>query len=293
MNCRIISITILLSLCLLTAGAYAQKVELIFSHKLHTEDVEATCTDCHASADTSVLSSHNLLPDMETCYNCHDSDAECTVCHKDPDNAVPYPRITAYVAHFPHAKHTSQNLDCATCHSGVATSENIFDKHLPAMATCTYCHNDMEQADYCYVCHTTREDLTPKDHRLDWVKAHGVASQTSDDCKMCHVDNQCLDCHQQDNLDHKVHPLNFRHNHSLWAKGNKDNCYTCHEELSYCVDCHRAEFVMPRTHAVAAWSNTVTGGNHARAAQQDLDSCISCHSDTAGDPICVQCHQDK
>ena len=94
-----------------------------------------------------------------------------------------------------------------------------------------------------------------------------------------------------DNLDRKVHPLNYVNNHGMYAKGNKDNCYTCHEEQAFCVDCHQKRMVMPRSHSTANWSNTTTGGGHARAAKLDLDNCLSCHSDAQGDPVCVLCHQ--
>ncbi len=269
----------------------AQDVELIFSHKYHAKEVEAACEDCHAASE-SALPTDNLLPDMESCYNCHDEDAECSLCHKDPDNAVVYPRIRDYIAKFPHSKHTTQGLTCEKCHAGVAESDNIMEKHLPNMANCTECHDQLAQENYCFVCHDKGEDLKPGDHNLGWKKEHGLASTAADNsCKSCHLDNMCLDCHRGDNLDREVHPLNFVNNHGLQAKGNKDNCYTCHEELSFCVDCHRQRMVMPRNHSTANWSNTSTGGGHARAAKLDMDSCISCHSDAAGDPVCVQCHQ--
>jgi len=283
-----------LSLCLtLAATSFAQQIDLIFSHKYHAEDVGASCTDCHAAADTSMLASHNLLPDMDACYKCHDTETTCTVCHKDPDNATAYPRITSYIAHFPHAKHVAENVECTTCHANVAASENILDKHLPPMSACVTCHAQTEKADYCYSCHAQQENLRPANHQLDWTKAHGIKSQTATDCKLCHTDNRCLACHQQDNLDRQVHPLNFRLTHALKAKGDKENCNTCHEETSFCISCHRQELVYPRTHASAGWANRKTGGRHARAAAQDLDSCLGCHSDQTGDPICMQCHQAK
>ena len=294
MTNTVFKLLLILTIIFVSGATKAQEVELLFSHKLHAEDVEASCTDCHAAADTSSLSSHNLLPDMDTCYNCHDTDAECSLCHKDPDNAVAYPRITTYIAKFPHVKHVSQEIECSTCHANVAKSDNIFDSHLPTMSSCVTCHSDVEKIEYCFDCHASQEDLKPVDHKLDWTKAHGPASHIDEsNCEMCHSDNQCLECHQQDNLDRKVHPLNYRNNHSLFAKGNKDNCYTCHEELSFCSDCHRQELVLPRNHSSAGWSNLNNGGGHARAAKLDLDDCLSCHNDSNGEPICAQCHQAK
>ena len=80
---KIIFILGLFFIGMLSYLLFAQDVELIFSHKYHAEEVEAECTDCH-NAGESALAADNLLPNMETCYNCHDEDAECTVCHKDP-----------------------------------------------------------------------------------------------------------------------------------------------------------------------------------------------------------------
>ncbi len=290
MKRKIITFIVLIFLIALTYLLLAQDVELIFSHKFHAEDVGSACTDCH-KAEESNFATDNLLPDMESCYTCHDEDAECTMCHKDPDNAVPYPRITTYIAKFPHSKHVSDKLTCEKCHAGVSKSENIFDKHLPNMASCVTCHADMDKKDYCYTCHGKEENLKPDDHFLAWQKEHGIVSaMDANSCTQCHTTAYCIDCHQKDNLDHEVHPLNYVNNHGMYAKGNKDNCYTCHEELAFCVDCHQTRMVMPRNHSYANWSNKTTGGGHARAAKLDLDSCIGCHSDAQSDPVCIVCH---
>ncbi len=272
--------------------SFAQQIELIFSHKYHAEEVGATCTDCHKAAE-SQQATDNLLPDMQGCYTCHDAETECTVCHKNPEQAIVYPRITTYVAKFSHQQHLMKSDSCLACHGGVNLSENVLDKHLPTMKECMACHPLTSQTDYCYSCHNQTDLLKPADHHLTWKKDHGiVASDQKSECATCHQDQSCLDCHRNENLDHRIHPLNYVNKHGIFAKGNKENCYTCHEELSFCVDCHRQRMVMPRTHAAANWSNKTTGGGHARAAKLDLDSCISCHSDAMGDPVCVQCHHN-
>jgi len=288
---KIIFILGLFAVGMLSYLLFAQDVELIFSHKYHAEEVEAECTDCH-KAEESTLATDNLLPNMETCYACHDEDdTECTVCHRDPDNAIAYPRITDYVAKFPHSKHVGDEISCDRCHAGVAASANIFEKHLPPMATCMDCHKVTDQTSDCFTCHSQGENLKPIDHQVVWKASHGVAANTEkEECQGCHTENYCVDCHLKDNLDHRVHPLNFVNNHALQARGNKDNCYTCHEEQAFCVDCHQQRMVMPRNHSTANWSNAKTGGGHARAAKLDLDSCLSCHSDAQGDPVCILCH---
>lgn len=271
--------------------AFAQQADLIFSHKFHVEDVEASCTDCHEVGE-SQLATDNLLPTKPSCFNCHDEETACATCHVSKEKAAVVPRITDYIAKFSHQQHSGEEFNCATCHKNVAKSEQAADTDLPSMQSCSECHPVSSDENYCYQCHAAGEDLTPADHMLAWDKGHGIASYTDmNSCEACHQENSCLACHQGDNLDHKVHRLNFVNNHGMYAKGNKDNCLTCHEEFSSCVACHQQRMVMPRTHARANWSNKTTGGSHALAAKLDLDSCISCHSDAAGDPVCVQCHK--
>ncbi len=267
----------------------AQELELIFSHKYHAEEIGVECTDCHPATE-SKLASDNLLPDMDGCYTCHDEDQECTVCHKDPDNAIAYPRITEYIAKFSHAEHSGEDFTCENCHKGVAKSSDITEKHLPSMEKCVECHVVTSDADYCYICHEKGENLIPADHHLAWRQDHGIVAQTEENCSACHTENSCLECHEGDNLDHKVHPLGYVNTHGIFARANKENCYTCHEELAFCVECHQTRGVTPRSHLTANWTNMSTGGGHARAAKLDLDSCIACHSDAGGDPSCTGCH---
>lgn len=289
-NCMIV---ILLLFFVGIGRAQAPKDTLIFSHKLHLEG-GAECATCHAKADTSVLPADNLLPDMETCYQCHDKDAECTMCHTKPDEAGDYARVSNYIARFPHARHITDKITCQECHKAISQKAKVGSRHMPAMITCSQCHNDLDKPDYCFDCHAHGDQLQPANHKLDWRKGHGaVKLAAKDNCKLCHSDNQCLHCHQGDDLDHQVHPLNFRVSHGIQARVNKDNCYTCHQDRQVCIDCHQLEMVMPRTHASAGWANAKTGGSHRRAAAMDLDGCMSCHSDQGGDPICAQCHKAR
>lgn len=289
---KIIFILGLFTVGMLSYLLFAQDVEIIFSHKYHAEEVGVGCSDCH-NAEESALATDDLLPDKPSCYTCHDEETtECSYCHKDPDNAVKFQRITDYIAKFPHNKHIDVEGGCNHCHAGVATSETFVEQYLPNMASCVECHKVVDRVDYCYDCHNQGENLKPVDHQVVWRSSHGIAANTKkEECQVCHTENYCVDCHHNDNLDRKVHPLNYVNNHSLQARGNKENCYTCHEEQAFCVDCHQQRMVMPRNHSTANWSNTRTGGGHARMAKLDLDSCLSCHSDAQGDPVCILCHQ--
>jgi len=289
----IVALTGVIFLVVLLLGQQ-EEINVLFSHKFHVIDLETSCSDCH-KAEESKSSQDNLLPDHESCGACHEIDENCTMCHEEGKDPTAVPRIQDYIEHFPHEVHTGENFSCLNCHKNVEQSETVKGEHLPKMALCVECHDNRSFENYCYICHSKERNLMPVGHTKAFCeKDHGFASYMQDlNCESCHTQSMCIDCHRKDNLDHKAHPLNYINNHGMYAKGNKDNCYSCHEELSFCRDCHQQRMVMPRTHAAANWSNRTTGGRHARAAQLDLDNCISCHSDAGGNPICIQRHETK
>jgi hypothetical protein len=270
--------------------AIAQASNLIFSHKLHIKEVGASCSDCHDAAGSS-QAQDDLLPKSETCFKCHDSKSECTLCHKDPQHVVPGPGIVSYIDKFSHQAHIHEKQECHSCHAGIETSVYVDERHLPAMEKCMSCHNDNRKVDYCFDCHAKKDHLKPRDHDEAWRAAHGIQAHLDKDaCSRCHSDEYCVKCHEGDNLDRTVHPMNFIYTHGIQSKGGKETCYTCHEEQAFCNDCHRQEMVIPKSHARIGWANRDNGGAHARAAGSDLESCLSCHDDINGTPVCAQCH---
>lgn len=194
--------TVLIVLIWIVSGrAQAPMDTLIFSHRLHSE-VEAGCIVCHAQADSSLQPSDNLLPGMETCYDCHDRETACTRCHSHPEHPGGYARVTLSIARFPHSRHRSENITCVSCHQGIETKEKSGSRHLPSMASCCQCHHDLAKPNYCYDCHAKGEHLRPADHGPDWRKGHGmVQAADKDSCSLCHSASQCLSCHQQNKLD--------------------------------------------------------------------------------------------
>ena len=291
-----IIILVVYVLCVWTVNLSAQEDKIIFSHQFHLEDAGAECSDCHEAAQNSISNADNLLPAMETCYNCHDEDeTECTLCHTNPDEGTEVARITEFAALFQHKPHIETGEECITCHSGITAKEKPGEGlHLPAGTTCINCHGGAdlrEDAAACISCHGDNFNFKPVTHTVSWGKDHGINWQVqSNSCNHCHSMSYCQDCHQGDNLDQQIHPLNYRMSHGLEARANKENCVTCHQEFSFCNDCHLIEMVMPKSHSFAGWSNSSDGGLHAREAQYDFDYCQSCHSDANSDVVCVRCH---
>lgn len=291
---RFIIITVLFTV-LITVGQ-EKPDEIIFSHRLHVEDLGAECESCHSGAFTSMSPTDNLQPEMATCYNCHDEEAECGLCHTNTDEPGISRRYVDYKSKFPHKTHVEDEASCLTCHEGIEKQEVFGAVYVPERGYCANCHPNAdfsEERFKCLECHDPDMRFVPADHRLNWKKDHGVTAQiASNSCSHCHQNNYCQKCHDGDNLDRMAHPLNFRNNHGLLARGNKENCMTCHQEQAFCVDCHQIEMVMPKNHSYVNWSNRIpgNGGRHAMEAKYDLDNCMSCHNDAFTDVVCVTCH---
>jgi len=294
---KILIVSMVCLACWFLSG-FSQQSELIFSHKYHIQEAGTQCTDCHESVLSSQSPRDNLLPAMQTCFNCHDQkETECKVCHSDPEAAQDVPRIENLQAKFAHQLHAKSEEDCKTCHAGIELQESpLGAKFIPAEDKCRVCHGNTdfnENKTGCLVCHEKNHPFKPADHFSAWKKNHGVTAEINKEaCAHCHENTYCIVCHEGDNLDRLTHPLNYKFNHGLDARGNKENCLTCHQEDAFCIDCHQREMVMPRNHAYANWTNWQNGGLHKRQAEADLDYCLSCHNDAYARNVCVECHQN-
>jgi hypothetical protein len=271
----------------MVAASVEWNSDLIFSHKLHVQDLGAECAACHEGALTSQSGLDDLLPEMETCYNCHDEDMDCAACHEQPDDPVLLPRIDTYNEKFNHEVHAENDIDCAKCHAGVEGKEVVTSGvHLPDMDNCMQCHQTPAKIEGCYLCHTRDEQLIPADHSGDWTQSHGMYSESgAQNCNSCHRETYCTDCHQGENLMNEAHPPNFIATHpTSYAIGESD-CASCHQGRDYCIECHmEVNRVLPANHMMPDWN----GHEHAREARANFDNCVVCH--TENDMSCQTCH---
>lgn len=305
-----------------------------FSHKFHVQETGIACADCHTKVTTSKLAGDQLRPDHTNCESCHQEQLEnsCTTCHtsEDPLSYAAAPAVDRELV-FSHQQHLEQGTACVTCHVGVDQLEEPAGHHVPTMATCNTCHDDVQATNACEVCHTNLASLRPVEHnRVDFLKEHKKVAQRMDaNCASCHTEESCSDCHNGSDLQQvnvpgtdltgergprtfaisrgqgmrltKVHDLNFRYTHGLAAKGKSSECQTCHESQSFCSTCHMAggdvnqAAFRPAGHNLAGFVTIGVGsggGEHARMAKRDIESCASCHDPEAADPTCVTCHVD-
>jgi hypothetical protein len=132
----------------------------------------------------------------------------------------------------------------------------------------------------------------PPDHTQDYRRTHGRdAALEEERCTRCHAQRFCLDCHEGENLQGHVHPLNFRFTHRFEVQDQEAECLTCHESRDFCVDCHRRQRILPHPLG-SAWARPNTGGGHSAEAEANLESCLSCHDLGLEDPTCIRpgCH---
>jgi len=288
-----------------------------FSHQYHLTEVGAECSSCHAGIAKSERSSDNNLGKMEACYACHDKKLDCKTCHlekSEPYSAFKAPKRELNFSHQQHV--TDLKMKCETCHTTIATKGYTNVSGLPTMESCMSCHDGVQAGKDCRTCHTDIRFIKPADHAFDFVRTHKqvVASNGDANCKMCHAEETCQQCHAGGNLEKikhndfgtsatnqaggnnnlllsHVHSLDYVSVHRFDAKAKTKECQSCHETESFCVQCHANS---PKV-LKPAWHDAKTfvaagGGMHAQLAKNDMESCVSCHEVPDKDVTCLKCH---
>lgn len=134
-----------------------------FSHAAHFE--EAECGACHLYATEEYAAG---VPTLADCLDCHEGmQSEDPEGKKEEaklqkyvreDREIPWellPRLASH-AFFPHVRHTTVGeIECATCHGGIAKAEAIPGRppHAFTMSWCIDCHHEKEASTDCISCH--------------------------------------------------------------------------------------------------------------------------------------------
>lgn len=300
------------------------------AHARHVESM--ACVDCHGGVEDSTDSRQAHLPRMEDCAQCHSEAGDvqtpgaCSICHDGYEPVWPpaegifttrdprFPMVSPEASvpflpnlRFSHAAHA--DTPCGLCHDEARDG----GASLPDETVCAGCHAT-EVASDCAFCHTTEDDgrltthlpgnrlvapqvLRPRNHDSAWPTAHGVEAQlNTSECLSCHLENDCMGCHQATLGAVVSHPPGFRSHHGVDARRGGTDCTSCHMSTGFCVDCHVDTRVADgaahpdpqrgRFHA-SAWVESA-GGEHARAAQLNMMECASCHQEST----CAACHVD-
>ena len=284
----------------LLGSARLEKPEVKFPHAYHVEDMGMECEICHAEVAQSRSGLDDHLPGKDGCAECHDvEDTDlCTQCHNDPDEPRSFARIMSYSPKFNHAVHVEKEVSCAHCHGAVAKSDSSATEHLPGMEACMGCHDGMQAQKDCILCHESSRGKIPSDHVSPlWSRQHGddASLDNGQSCTLCHARNDCQECHQGDNLLPRAHPPGFQFKHAIEIRTGRTECSACHEQSSFCIECHTERNVYPLSHQRASWAGTLpgSGGRHAVQARINIELCTACHSDEPdSDPVCAACHEN-
>ena len=134
---------------------------LDFPHKIHTEDIAVSCTDCHVGVTKGAVAG---IPGVNVCISCHadigDPNDPRIIMIRDyakRGEDLPWQRVYGFLdeshIRFNHAPHIRAKVDCATCHGDVASmtvAERVVNH---TMGFCIECHKTKQASNDCLVCH--------------------------------------------------------------------------------------------------------------------------------------------
>jgi hypothetical protein len=239
--------------------------EFRFSHQQHVEDQKVDCESCHTVLDKAGAAIGELVPAMTICVTCHNdvkATGACEKCHTNLAALRPAEHNRSDFLHEHKQLARMGDAKCGTCHS---------------QETCIDCHNGSELVKVDVPGRDLMSQHSPRLNAID--RGQGMVLT-------------------------KVHDLNFRFTHGIAAKGKAMECQTCHSEEKFCSTCHAAggnitqEAFKPASHSQAGFLPIMPhavgsgGGEHARLARRDIESCAACHGSEGADPVCIRCHND-
>ncbi len=304
-----------------------------FSHKIHKDAVEcASCHSGIAESGSLSEKLYPKKEDCASCHDVKD-EKNCNMCHYDNVQVPLQDKNSKIVFnHKSHLaqKQECKNCHAGIEDSEYLTAGQHFK---PKMDNCYTCHSESGKAtNACEACHISLVDLKPKSHLVNnFLRFHKFqAVSPSANCVMCHTSASCEDCHSATNVITetntktnfltpyagsqaiggsaqqkvtRVHDLGFRYTHGIEARGKEKDCSTCHQTSTFCAECHGSKHedyalagTMPSSHTKPTFITIGVGsggGDHARLAKRDVESCASCHDVNGGDPVCITCHIDN
>ncbi len=188
--------------------------KIIFSHQAHLER-QIDCLICHPGSDAKVTLTAAQMPEMQTCFDCHDGSrvsSECELCHSDAKTL----RRLMHPAGYLHAHKLLAGLDAAACAS---------------------CHRQEEN---CLACHRG-DNLLGSTHPVNFLFFHPLdVKAKKSDCQSCHeMESFCVSCHKAE----AVQPLSHSApNWTITLTGVPSrHAIEARRDVEYCLSCHQSE----------------------------------------------------
>lgn len=238
-----------------------------------------------------------------SCATCHARDF-CAECH------VNAPEVRAIQALEPDARSLAiaSVLKAPASHADASFYLRHGEPARKEAARCATCHT----RESCLGCHQASptaalamhaagpgrgagarvERKRPESHGADFSESHAEqASARPQSCGTCHARSQCLDCHRPNPADASpgYHPPGFLTTHPAAAYTRDQSCADCHNQSQFCANCHLNAGLGSKNGLRGAGYHDAKANfmlNHGQAARQNLESCVTCHSERD----CLTCH---
>lgn len=134
---------------------------IAFPHDIHAGEYRIDCQYCHYSAERSVDAG---MPPVATCMGCHQiipgsenpEEVQRLREYWSEREAIPWVRVYKVSDHvrFPHMRHVTAGVDCATCHGEVEEMGVVEEVNQPLdMGWCVSCHVERGASTDCTSCH--------------------------------------------------------------------------------------------------------------------------------------------
>lgn len=132
-----------------------------YNHKLHVEEADLACLDCHQTAN---ILARATIPNISICGDCHDDiESENIEERKVAEyviNEANIPWVQVHNvpdhAYFSHRRHVKlAQIECKDCHGDVSQMERPFIDAFVVMEMewCIDCHEQRHVTNDCYACH--------------------------------------------------------------------------------------------------------------------------------------------
>jgi hypothetical protein len=252
------------------------RANLLFNHKAHV-DRNIGCPQCHGAIDQIELATRDQLPRMRGCFHCHqmpdaasrgDAKSACDTCH------IPGDRRSA--------------IKEGTRGTGMSDEPVLRGTRI--------------QTVFASGALTPPRWLHNAEHTPDFIERHKrIAADDSAFCANCHKEDFCTDCHDGRVRPRSIHPSDYLNMHPIEARLMAEKCTSCHQEQSFCLDCHLrvgvADSSPPNARDTgrfhppkSIWSDPPRKpGHHSFEAERNLNACVSCHIERD----CVVCHGSR
>jgi hypothetical protein len=236
-----------------------------------------------------------------SCAVCHARDF-CTQCHVN----APEVKAIQALASDPRSLALKAELKAPVSHKESRWLSQHGGKAKRDPATCASCHTQ----ESCIACHRSRpavvlalpasgpgraigariERKKPGYHTADFADRHApIASSSPGTCSACHGRAECLECHRPNaGAAGSYHPAGFLTRHPAAAFNRQADCAGCHNQAVFCVTCHQQAGLTSAGRLIQGYhdANSAFVVAHGTAARQNIESCITCHSERD----CLACH---